>query len=623
MRPQHRHLLAAVQADPFGPSVGLQNLRGLRGQAPELAVILAGKTDLDAPALTRSEEERARHNLRVGIIRAQLFLDQGHQLRDLPLVVHIDEKLRVGRIGPLRSVGQQETKRTLTDGGRHMSHAVQRGDLAAHFLRHTVGLAQPCPDRHPHIDHELRPRRTGKETVLDEPEAHQGESEQRRSCCEENPAATHASHQPPAIDGVDTARERIAFHAAGLRRRFERKVTEKRRDRHRRNPTQTEREKQDDEKRARVFAGAVIGQPDRAEGQDGDGCRTEQRDRRLRHHFFGRAHPVVTALNGHQHALRDDDGVVHQHDQRDDQRPEGNALEHDASEIHGEHRSRHRDEKDRADDQPAADTHGQKQDNENNSHRGGEIAEKLADRLGHRVGLEGDFVQLHAEGNPWQQLADAPLDSRAHHDHIAAAHRGDSEAHRFLPVVAQARRWRINKVTPHRGDVLEEDQCPARSAANEQIGKVFRSRPFAGRIDGQRHRARIDPPGRHHQILFAQCFENLFLPDPQAGHAVALHFHVDHLLLHAEQLDFLHIRHEQQFAPQQFGRLTQICLAVTRTGQRIKNPVDIAEIVNDHRRTRTRRKLALRVGDLAAQLVPHLRQGVTVELGTHRHRHRA
>ena len=91
----------------------------------------------------------------------------------------------------------------------------------------------------------------------------------------------------------------------------------------------------------------------------------------------------------------------------------------------------------------------------------------------------------------------------------------------------------------------------------------------------------------------------------------------------SEDFDFLHVRHEQQLAAEQLGRLVELRVGEIRPGERKENPEDVTEVIDDKRRPRPRRQMALGVGNLAAEFVPDLRQRMTVVLVLDRDRYRA
>jgi hypothetical protein len=125
------------------------------------------------------------------------------------------------------------------------------------------------------------------------------------------------------------------------------------------------------------------------------------------------------------------------------------------------------DEKDRADDHAAAQTHENEQDHKHDSHGLPEARNEVIDRLGDIVRLEGHGVQLHAQGDQRPQFFEPPLHRRAHPHHIATADGGDVDADGRLAVITQQRVGRINVVARDGGDVAQENQrCfPVRPAA--------------------------------------------------------------------------------------------------------------------------------------------------------------
>ena len=142
--------------------------------------------------------------------------------------------------------------------------------------------------------------------------------------------------------------------------------------------------------------------------------------------------------------------------------------------CHHDHRAAHRDEQDPADDESAAHSHREEQHDEHDHDRHPQVQNKFVDRLGHGIRLEGDLVQLHPERDLRAELADAPLDSRAHRDHVAAADRGDADADGALAVIAKRSGWRINVVAADGRDVFQINELAAAitRSADEQILEI-------------------------------------------------------------------------------------------------------------------------------------------------------
>jgi hypothetical protein len=88
------------------------------------------------------------------------------------------------------------------------------------------------------------------------------------------------------------------------------------------------------------------------------------------------------------------------------------------------------------------------------------------------------------------------------------------------------------------------------------------------------------------------------------------HLDEDRLLALAEQRHPRHARHQHQLAAQEVDVVVQLARAVALAGDGIEEREDVAEVALHHRLGRARRQRARGLGDLAAQLVPHL-----VELG--------
>ena len=109
---------------------------------------------------------------------------------------------------------------------------------------------------------------------------------------------------------------------------------------------------------------------------------------------------------------------------------------------------------------------------------------------------------------------------------------------------------------------------------------------------------------------------DLLLVDAELRQPLPRDFQEDDFLLFAEELDALDVRHQQQLAAQELGVAAQLGERVAVAGDGQEDAVDVAEIVDHHRPAAHRgRQLRLDVGDLAAQLVPDLRDRVACGSG--------
>jgi hypothetical protein len=114
--------------------------------------------------------------------------------------------------------------------------------------------------------------------------------------------------------------------------------SEIRREQHRDQPRQDQRDAHDLEDRDRVFARARLRQAHRQEARGGDERAGEHRERGGRVGEGGRARAIPALLQLQRHHLHRDDRVVDQQAERDDQRAERDALQVDAQRIHHEER---------------------------------------------------------------------------------------------------------------------------------------------------------------------------------------------------------------------------------------------------------------------------------------------
>ena len=116
-------------------------------------------------------------------------------------------------------------------------------------------------------------------------------------------------------------------------------------------------------------------------------------------------------------------------------------------------------------------------------------------------------------------------------------------------------------------------------------------------------------------VLRLKLAVDLLFVDAKLRQALPRNFEEDHLLLLAEQIHLLDVRHQQQLAAQELGVAAKLGLREPLAGNRQEDAVNVAEIVDHHRLAANRGwQLGLHVVDLAAKFVPDLRDSVLVDI---------
>ena len=107
---------------------------------------------------------------------------------------------------------------------------------------------------------------------------------------------------------------------------------------------------------------------------------------------------VDARVDFYQHAVGDDDSVVHQHAQSEDKRTEGNSLERNVVDFHNHERSRYRYQQHHADNHARPQAHENKQHDDDDSDSFDEVDHECVDGFSYSGRLIGNDAQLHADG---------------------------------------------------------------------------------------------------------------------------------------------------------------------------------------------------------------------------------
>src|SRR5690606_13789294 len=104
-----------------------------------------------------------------------------------------------------------------------------------------------------------------------------------------------------------------------------------------------------------------------------------------------------TPLQAHHNAFGNDQGVIHQHPQRNDQGAQGNALQFNAQHAHGNKGTEYRQQQNDADNDAGAQAHKDQQYRNNNNYRRQQVQHKAGGGSIHFGRLVVQRVQFNAQ----------------------------------------------------------------------------------------------------------------------------------------------------------------------------------------------------------------------------------
>ena len=116
----------------------------------------------------------------------------------------------------------------------------------------------------------------------------------------------------------------------------------------------------------------------------------------------------------------------------------------------------------------------------------------------------------------------------------------------------------------------------------------------------------MDGAGRHHGGLLLQHLVNIRRIQSERGQLVLVHFHINHLLLYAQELHLLHVRHQHQLTADIFRIPALFLIAVIIAGQSVNRAVHIIKAVVNHRPYDAGRHIAPHIGNGVSHIVPAL-----------------
>jgi hypothetical protein len=199
-------------------------------------------------------------------------LDAGLNRVQQALVADINNELGKGRIGLLRGIGQQEAQGAAAHHRGQVGDARHSTDELGHLRGGAIELIGSRPLGQPDIHQQLPSGGIRKEALLDEAKAKARQNQQADEHPQGEPAKFEAKEQQTLVGGVKNSRVRIAAPCLGpLSALLQKEISQKGGGGHSGNPADGQRNQEHDKERAAIFPGAILGEPDGAKSEDGDG----------------------------------------------------------------------------------------------------------------------------------------------------------------------------------------------------------------------------------------------------------------------------------------------------------------------------------------------------------------
>ncbi|MCY1405577.1 hypothetical protein D9M71_208210 [compost metagenome] len=374
---------------------------------------------------------------------------------------------------------------------------------------------------------------------------------------------------------------------------------------HRDQPRRDQRDADDPEHVAGVFA---RGGASETVGHEADGSNQgagQHRGCGMAPGVGGGLNAAVALLHLHHHHLDGDDGVVHQQPQRQDQRAQGDAVEvlagrgHDHEDHRQGQRHRHRDHH----AHPPA--HADEAHQHDHQQRDEELDHELVDRGADVDGLIGDLAQTHAQRQLGVDRTHLVVQGLAQIEAIPALAHDDAQQQGRFAAVADQEGRRVFIAAPDRGDVRQLQRAALRH--HWRVADLLQL--IEGAIQAQEHLRPLGfhGTGRGQGVLPVERGEHLLRADAQGGQALMGELDEDALGLLADDINLLHPRHVQQPLAQHLRVAHQPALRFAPGLEREQGEGDVGILVVDHRADHAGRQRLRLVADLLARLVELLR----------------
>ncbi len=300
----------------------------------------------------------------------------------------------------------------------------------------------------------------------------------------------------------------------------------------------------------------------------------------LPYHLTGRLFPLLALFQTNQNSVRNDNGVVHQHPQRQNERAQGDFLKFDVQKIHADERRQNREHQENTDEHAALDSHEEHQKPDDDPDGFDEVHHELIDRLRHDVALIIDRRQLHAEGKGGLQCDESLLYGSSHGDHIPPGDDGNAETDGGLSVEPQHVPGRLLVSPGDGGHITQPNQSVP--AAEAKVRERFLADEISRGSHADIFLAHIHLAALLHEILRLQRQADTLGRNSQFGEARSLELNIEHFLLCSPKADLGHTLTEQKLVFQKFRVVLELRIGEPFTGKREKQAVNIPEIVVHH-----------------------------------------
>lgn len=598
--PHDGRRLRPVQARIGHLRMGLHERQRLLGQRGRDCRIRAAEAEHHRVFRRRPGGDEPHVGLRLRIVRG----DHGGELllQGVPAVrtVRGDDHLSVAVLRRKRVEKQDEPRRRIADirrKGRHPPVAVKMVLDAAHdALRVPDGRAA----RQIHVEDELRPHRRREKFLMDERIGAERRCKEAERPGDDRLPVMHGPADGPVEKGIGLLMEgmlprRRLFHA-------DQAVPQHGGNEDRREPRQDERPCDDPEQGARVFRSLPLGQRHRQEARRGDERPCQHGERARLVCPLCRLHAVRSLLELHLHHLDDDDRVIHEKPQRYDERAQRHDMEVDALVRHEEEGRAHHHGHAQGEHQSAPEPQREEAHRHDDHQCFHERLREFPDGVVHHLRL----VRHELHGEPRREV---PLHFLRRSGEIfpqlqvvPAGRHGHRHAHCRTAVEIHERRLRVRIGLRHRRHIPQPEGPLTHVDGNGPDGLRRGEQPR--HADGHVPRIRVDHAGGHHEALLPDDLEYISGAHPEGGQLVLVHFHIDGLLLHAQELHLLHILDAEHPLPERL-RISPLLLvgkAVPR--DRVDGAVHIIEAVVDDGPDHTGGHSAPHVGHHVPHVMP-------------------
>src|SRR5271155_4936243 len=446
LEPERRHLLAPIEMRVDQPRIGAHDVAHPLGGFAHDVRLVSNDAELNRKSNRRAEIESIEPDPR----RAErAFGDRGLDARLDALagfdIARDDDDLgerfvRLDRLEP-----EPEPGRTLADIGGIGPRVGVPGDQVFGLLHCRFGRLDRRAFSQPQLEKQFRPFGQGKELLLNPAELGEAQTEQPGRDNNDDDRAPNAELKGAAEGPVERSGVDCGFVARMAARSVVRQEleTEIGSEQHRHKPRSGERDADDPEDAAGIFADRGIGEADRHEAGGGD-QRSGQHRKRRRSPGEGRSALAVPALlELHHNHFGGDDRVVDQEPEGDDQRAERHPLQVQAEERHSDEDDRQHQRHRGRDDETGPPAERQEADRKHDRQRLDEGAGELADRRVDDLRLIGDARNRDPARQFGLEVGERRVKRLAEGEDIAALLHDDADLERGLPLGANEERRRI------------------------------------------------------------------------------------------------------------------------------------------------------------------------------------